>query len=395
VDIKRSAKKAVKTVISPVVIKNSEGLKEAVFSYYPEYLFGNGAVKTLKHVSIEVTFRCNCRCKMCPLYGVQVDGGKELIASIKEEEELNLVEFEDLFRDLKELGTRSVNFTGGEAFLRKDMLEITRLARGSGLEVSFTSNMGTVTKEIARELVNLGVNNITISLDGPKDVHEDIRKTKIFDRIMAAVDWIEEEKEKQKRSKPSLGFLCTVSALNQRHLVKLVEIANKKSLPLTIDPIIFTTQDDWENTKKALQEGFIKKESFTMPDEIGKIDTNALEEELERVFDEARKLDQPVYVSVGGRKTRERFFTNPNYSVVNKCFAPWYSCRIDPYGDVYPCSLSIQMGNLREKSFKEIINGEKFVNFRKKLKKQVLFPSCKKCCVLYSHNAFWNYLPRI
>jgi len=395
VEIKKSAKNMVKKVLTPVVLNNLKGLSKAVSSYYPEYVLGNGKVKGLKQVTIEVTFRCNCRCKMCPLYGVQTKGGGELLKSLKEQSELTIDEFRKLFSDLKDIGTQKVNLTGGEVFLRKDILEIIKLARENRLDVSMTSNGGLITEEIAKKVVEYGVDDITISLDGPKEVHEDIRKAKIFDRIMDAVDWIEQEKKLQKKSRPSIDFLCTVSGLNQNHLSDLVAIAKGKNVPLTIDPIIFTSEDVWEESKEVLQNDFVKNESFVMPKEIGEVNTDALESELEVVFSQAKELDQFVYVSVVGGNTRKRFFNDPAYSLIDKCFSPWYSCRIDPNGNVYPCSLSINVGNVRQQSIKEIVNGDKFVDFRRKLKKNKLLPFCNKCCILYSHNLFWNYLPKL
>ncbi|RJQ17682.1 MAG: radical SAM protein [Nitrospiraceae bacterium] len=390
-----SARKLAKKIIPAVVLKNLTGLSSAVNSYYPEYLFGNGRINKLRSVSIEVTFRCNCRCQMCPLYGIHTGGGEALVRSMKEKEELTVEEFRGLFKGLRDLGTRSVHFTGGEAFLRKDMLDITCLAREAGLEVSFTSNGGLLTREIAKRVVELGVNSIIISLDGPKEIHEDIRKARVFGRIMEAVDWINEEKRRQNRQKPEINFLCTVSALNQNHLGDLVEIAKGKNVPLTIDPIIFTSDDIVKDSKEILQGGFAKQESFLMPDEIGKVDIDLLEKELEAVSDNANKLDHQVYVSLARKKTRRKFFSDPAYSVVNKCFAPWYSCRIDPYGNVYPCSLSVNMGNIREHAIGDIINGDQFVSFRNKLKNKKLLPFCSKCCILYSHHKFWNFLPAI
>ena len=384
-----------KKIISPVLLKNLQGLSEAVRTYYIDYLFRNGKIAVLKDICIEATFLCNCRCQMCPLYGKHTDDGKELIESMKKDKELTTAEFKALFQDLKSMGTESINFSGGEAFLRKDILEITNLACEAGFKVSFTTNGGVLTKETAKELVRLNVDNITISLDGPKAIHESIRKAKIFDNIMNAVDWINIEKEKQRKSLPSLSFLCTVSKLNQEHLFELVEIAKNKNLPLTIDPIIFSNIEDMINTKEELQDNFIKNESFIMPEEIGRVDTEILEKELAMVCSYARKLNQPVYISIEGKRTRKKFFQDPNYSVVKKCFSPWYSCRVDPYGNVYPCSLSICMGNLRENSIKEIINSDKAVSFRRRLKSKGLFDSCKKCCLLYSQNLFWNFLPRL
>lgn len=387
-------KKILKKIIPLVVLKNLRGLSIAK-QYYKDYLFGKGKITRLRDVFIEVTFNCNCRCMMCPLYGVQTDGGKDLMKSIKENEELNFDEFKVLFNDLKDLGTKYINISGGELFLRKDILEVTTLAKKAGMSVSYTTNGGLINQKIAKKVVEIGVDSITISLDGPKDVHEYIRKAKIYDRIMNAVDWIKNEKEKQKKTVPALNFLCTISKLNQNHLVELAEIAKNKGLPLSIDPIIFTNEQNEKDTKEDFKDGFVKNESFIMPEEIGNIDVEALEEEFDRLRAYAKEVKLPVYISIDGRKTRKKFFSDSNYSIVNKCLAPWFSCRIDPFGNIYPCSLSIPMGNLRKNNIKEIINGKKAVGFRKKLKKKRLFPLCKKCCVLYSQNLIWNILPKL
>ncbi len=387
-------KKILKKAISPVALKNLRGFIAAK-PYYMDYLFGKGRITALREVCIEITFKCNCRCLMCPLYGVHVNEGKDLVESIKTDNELTVDEFRELFNGLKRLGTQSVNFSGGEVFLRKDLFEITAMAKEAGMSVSYTTNGGLISQELARKVVEAEVDDINISLDGPKDVHEHVRKAKIFDKIMNAVDWITAEKERQNKKCPELNFLCTISRLNQSHLVELADIARSKGLLLTLDPIIFSNEEDEKTTKSNFQDGFIKKESFNIPDEISDIDVDALEGEFNDLRIRAKELGQPIYISIAGKKTRNKFFKDRDYSIVNKCFAPWYSCRIDPSGNVYPCSLSIAMGNLRKNNIEEIINGEKAVNFRNKLKKQGLFKLCKKCCVLYSQNKFWNYLPRI
>lgn len=388
-------KKVLKKIISPVVLRNIKGFDNAIRSYYVDYLFGKGRVRELREVCIEVTFRCNCRCRMCPLYGIQTGGGKQLTESIKPNDELTIEEFKRLFNDLKSLGTESINLSGGEPFVRKDILEIAKLAKEAGLRVSFTTNGGVITEETARELVKLEVDNITISLDGPKEIHENIRKAKIFDNIMNVVDCIKKEKEKQNKIIPELSFLCTLSRLNQGHLLELLEVANRKRVPLYIDPMIFTTKEDNDNTKKEFEDKFIKKESFIMPEEIEKIDIELLEKEFENLFARAKILNHPVYMSIVGKRSRRKFFGDNSYSLVNKCFAPWNYCRIDPTGNVYPCSLSIQMGNLKNNNIREIVNGEKAVSFRNRLKSKGLFPLCKKCCILYSNNIFWNFLPKL
>jgi len=392
--IEKRPKRAARKVVPGILLTNLRNCAQALGSYYPDYLFGKGKVRNLAKVLIEVTFRCNCRCQMCPLYGVQSDGGTRLTESIKTNVEVTTQQYQKLFLDLKRLGTRSVNFTGGEPFLRKDILELARFAKESGIAVSFTTNAGVITKEVARRIVELGIDCVNISLDGPESVHEEIRKAKIFDRIMDAVDWIVEEKTRQRKTAPTLSFNCTISKLNQDHLEELLHVAHGKGLALTLNPMIFTTEEDNTATKRTFDEAFIKEESFVMPEEIGGVDTRRLEEELKRVAAKSRELHYPVDLTIVGRNNRKRFFDDPQFSVVSKCLAPWSGVRIDPYGTVYPCSLSVPMGNIKATPISEIVNGEKFVKFRNKLKQNDLFPSCKKCCVLHSDHAFWNVLPK-
>ena len=86
-----------------------------------------------------------------------------------------------------------------------------------------------------------------------------------------------------------------------------------------------------------------------------------------------------------------RRFHDDTYAYVNKCFYPWYAFRVNPYGDVYPCSMDILIGNIKEQSIKTLWNNEKYVSFRKALMKKGIFPRCTKCCVL--NNTLWSYLP--
>ena len=87
----------------------------------------------------------------------------------------------------------------------------------------------------------------------------------------------------------------------------------------------------------------------------------------------------------------EKRFFDPNFSYCSRCFYPWFETRLDPFGNIYPCSIDIPMGNIRKESLKEIWQGNKYRSFRKNLKKHKLLPACAKCCKL--NNKFWSSLP--
>lgn len=60
------------------------------------------------------------------------------------------------------------------------------------------------------------------------------------------------------------------------------------------------------------------------------------------------------------------------------CKAPWESVHINADGTLFPC-LSIGMGNVKEKPLQEIVFSDKFDRFRSILRKQGLFPACRRC----------------
>jgi len=68
-------------------------------------------------------------------------------------------------------------------------------------------------------------------------------------------------------------------------------------------------------------------------------------------------------------------------SYANRCMSVWMTVYIFPNGDVRPYhSMNFVPGNIRDASFKEIWNNEKFKDYRVYLKKNKAFPVCYKGC---------------
>ena len=100
---------------------------------------------------------------------------------------------------------------------------------------------------------------------------------------------------------------------------------------------------------------------------------------------------------LGCRDDIEQIYRNPSFSFLNKCLYPWMMLRINPYGDVIPCTGSTaSMGNVREEPFLAIWNGQRYREFRRELKKQGLLADCLKCNTLAERRfGVWNFLPRV
>ena len=99
------------------------------------------------------TARCNMACRHCYVRGRFA--GPELTT----EEALRVV------RELPDLGAVHLAITGGEPFLRPDVLQVAREAVEHGLSVSFNTNGTLLNEQLAKELRKLDARAF-ISLDG-------------------------------------------------------------------------------------------------------------------------------------------------------------------------------------------------------------------------------------
>lgn len=113
-------------------------------------------------VGIEVTRRCNFRCRHC-----YVDAGRAL------SREASAAQIEALLPVLKAFGTDVVAWSGGEPLLRPDLEQLTQAATRLGLQTGLVSNGYLATAERMHALCGAGLGVNQISLDGstPQRAH--------------------------------------------------------------------------------------------------------------------------------------------------------------------------------------------------------------------------------
>ncbi len=67
-----------------------------------------------------------------------------------------------------------------------------------------------------------------------------------------------------------------------------------------------------------------------------------------------------------------------NPKLFKPCMAPWESVHINTDGNLFPC-MAISMGNIIEKSLKNVLKSETFFIFRNTIKKYGTVPGCNRC----------------
>ena len=104
-------------------------------------------------VMFEVTYRCNFFCRHC-----------YVPFCYRKRKELKTSEIFSILDELAEAGTFYLGFTGGEPFMRSDLMKILRYARKKGFIVIVYTNGSLINEEIAEELAALKLNKVDITL---------------------------------------------------------------------------------------------------------------------------------------------------------------------------------------------------------------------------------------
>lgn len=120
-------------------------------------LFDNHG-RPINYLRLAVTDRCNLRCFYCmPEEGIKYMPKKEL---------LTFEEIERLVTMLAEMGISKIRLTGGEPFVRNDLMQlIRRIVEIDGIkDVHLTTN-GILTTQHIPELKRLGIASVNLSMD--------------------------------------------------------------------------------------------------------------------------------------------------------------------------------------------------------------------------------------
>lgn len=175
-----------------------------------------------------LTYRCNARCHFCDIWTLE-PGQEASLSAIK----TNL-------RDLKRLGVKYVDFTGGEPLLRSDVAEIYQEAKSLGFLTSMTTNTILYPRR-AREIHGL-IDFLNFSLDGPDaHTHDHSRGVEIFDTLVESVQLALELGEY-----PVLNH--TVTAQNFDRIHEVAELGHKLGARVWLNPA-FTAHSHYNDKK--------------------------------------------------------------------------------------------------------------------------------------------------
>lgn len=196
-----------------------------------------------EHVYFNLTNRCNLRCKMCDIPGIQSNSSQEL----------SVEELKNIIDQIKDLGVRHIIFSGGEPFLKEGLFEIVSYAVERGIEMVDIITNGTQLDDAkCEEVVKLKVNNVSFSLDGLKEKNDFIRGPGVFEKVKSNIEKLNQYKSVYNTFFPTLIINCTVMGPNIADIVPLVEFAREHKSSILFQPLLANNTKMYEEAKDDL-----------------------------------------------------------------------------------------------------------------------------------------------
>ncbi|HET9177504.1 MAG TPA: radical SAM protein [Terriglobia bacterium] len=327
---------------------------------------GNARDHRIRNLPILVLFphnRCNCRCLMCDIW------------KIRQVREITVEDLKPHLESLRELRVRWIVFSGGEPLMHSDLSSLARMCRDEGIRLTLLT--AGLLLERQAENVSRWMDDVIVSIDGPPGIHDAVRCVPgAFPRLSAGV-------RELRRWRPQMPIhgRCTVQKSNFRYLRDTVRAAHTLGLNSISFLAADTTSEAFNRPRGWSPE---RQESIALDaSEVG-----GLELEISALIRDCQREIETGFICEDPDKLRRialyyRASLGHTQNISPRCNAPWVSAVIEADGTVRPCFFHRPIGNIREATLRDVLNGKPAMQFRRELD-VAENPICQKCvCSLY------------
>jgi radical SAM protein with 4Fe4S-binding SPASM domain len=315
-------------------------------------------------IRLLLTKRCNLNCTFC------LDDAWN---AAPRSEELTTSEWLKFFERLKELKIFDVSLSGGEIFLRDDLFTMLKTLKENRVHrLTLLTNGTLITPGIAGQLRQIDIKNISISLDGLEEVHDNIRGKGAFQKAARGIQNLINA-----GIFPAISFTATKT--NCKDLDSLIDFIAGIGIR-TIGINNLSPEGRCLNIYKDIVPIF--------PGQNKQV-SDVVEEKRNKYPEMKIECGLGFYYHLP--RSYEYFKENPqNYKIKHLkdgCGAASTSCLVTSTGEVLPCNglTMFPGGNIRESDLPDIwTNSENFKQIRDLAKLSMdEVPHCKSCKYRY------------
>ncbi len=260
--------------------------------------------RDLDEIAIELTVYCNLKCAMCSVWELKEHGVPFDLAA-------------KLLRQARDLGAKTFTPCGAESFMRKDFLDVVELAHELGYERQDIVTNGTmITDAHLDRLEKCPSVHLHVSIDGPKEIHDDLRGEGNYDKAVATVKKCVERGIR-------VGMSGVILKQSLSHLGHLVSLAAELGVPeVSFQP--FQTEISGPD-KDIPRFSLMRTPRDVIVAELEKLAAHADDSGV-TLFTESLFGVIPDYLAFGKRPIPP-----------GGCYLPSKFLLVDFRGDVYPC----------------------------------------------------------
>jgi MoaA/NifB/PqqE/SkfB family radical SAM enzyme len=257
----------------------------------------------LEELAVELTVHCNLACRMCSVWEGKRHGVDGELAR-------------KLLREARELGAVSFVPCGAEPFMRTDFVDLVEYAHELGYERQEIVTNGILLPRWIDRLAAIPSAKLHVSLDGPRDVHDDLRGAGAYDKAITGI-----------RAAAEAGIHVGLSGVLMRPTMHtaghIIEVARDLGLPeVSFQPF----QPEIDGYERAHDEWTFP------PDARGRV-----EEQIAGLRRRAQELGVPIYTDSILDEVPPYLFEGIRPIPRGGCYVPSRFLLVDVRGDVYPC----------------------------------------------------------
>ena len=307
----------------------------------------SGRLEGLPILALSVHSACNCRCVMCDIWKAN-----------SEKREISSADLSRHVESIRALRVQRVMLTGGEPLLHRNLWALCTQLQALGVRITLVTT-GLLIERHAPEIAAC-IDTVVISLDGPRPMHDAIRRVKGgFDRIARGVMALHAQ-----HPAPRLIARSVVQRANADVIDETIAAAHR----MGFDEISFLAAD-------VSSSAFNRPEPWPAPRvaeiALDKHELEMLETAIARAIRGYCKLFENGFVA-GGRGSLDRIAQyyralagDGDFPAVH-CNAPWVSAVLEPDDVVRPCFFQPAYGSAGE-GLQETLNSEGAIAFRRQL----------------------------
>ena len=318
----------------------------------------SGHLESLPILALSVHSACNCRCVMCDIWKAN-----------SEKREISSADLARHAESIRALRVQRVMLTGGEPLLHRNLWALCTALQALRVRITLVTT-GLLVESHAAEIAAC-IDTVVISLDGPRPMHDAIRRVKGgFDRIARGVMALHAQ-----HPTPRLIARAVVQRANADVIDETIAAAHR----LGFDEISFLAADV---SSSAFNRPEPWPESRVAEIALESGELQMFETAIDRAVRGYGQLFENGFVA-GGRGSLDRIaqyyraLAGAGEFPMVQCNAPWVSAVLEPDDVLRPCFFQPVYGSARER-LDEALNSTAAVSFRRQLD-VASNETCRRC----------------